>query len=299
MSDSPFYGRKTAIAALCFAQLTLAWITSAAVTLPALAPLRRHPDGAFALYTDGGRILFEVLSQSHTTLTLGAATLGLVTVLYGFVWLLLGAMIPVLAVVEPAPPLYRAASYSLRRFPSLLGLATLALLGYALAGAAGAFAWGHLSHQAERMVDARAGDLLQLRAAVPALAIAALVSVWHDVARTWAVGSGQGVWSSTIDALATLVMAPIQTLARAAGYALLGALAVVVAWGASRIFGGRDGGALIALIVTQQLALVWRFGCRARWLLHLGALYRKRTSPSVAEADDETETETAAETETE
>ncbi len=286
MSASPFYGRKTALSALCLAQLALAWITATIVTLPALAPLRRHPDGAFALYTDGGRILFEVLSRSHATLTLSAATLGLVTALYGTAWLLLGAMIPVLAVVDPAPPLYRAASYSLRRFPTLLGLATIALLGYALAGAAGAFAWIHLSRQAERMVDARASDLLQARAAVPALAIAALVSVWHDVARTWAVGSGRGVWGATLDALAVTVTAPFQTLARAAGYALLGALAVVVAYGASRVFGGRDGAALVALIVTQQLALVWRFGCRARWLLHLGALYRERTSPAVSEADE-------------
>jgi hypothetical protein len=276
----PFSGRGFALCALFAAQLCLSWTASTLVTLPALAPLRRHPDGPFALYAEGGRVLLEVLSNARQTLTLAGATLGLVALAYGLFWMLFGAMIPVLAVVEPAPSLHRAAAYSLRRFPTLAGLAVMALAGYALAGAAGLFAWWQLSRQAERMVDVRAGDLLQLRAVVPALLLAALVSLWHDVARTWAVGSGRGVRASTLDALAVMVTAPRQIFVRAMGLGLLGALSVVLAYLASRVFGGRDGAALVVLTLVQQAALAWRFGCRARWLLDLGTLYRARATPT-------------------
>lgn len=280
MNPSPFYGRRLSLALLFLGELALVWIAATAITIPLLAPLHRHPEGPFALLSDGGRVLFEMVSTERTSLFVAGASLAVLTLLFAAIWLLLGGVIPVLAVVEPAPPLHRAASYSLRRMPTLLGLAVLALAGYAIAGAAGGFAWVHLSHTADRLVDARAADLLRARAMVPAALIAALVTVWHDVARTWAVGAGRGVRGSTVDALAVMVTAPLQTLGRAALYALLGALSVVVAFVASLALGGRDGAALYALIAVQQGALAWRFGCRARWLVHLGALYRERAAPA-------------------
>ena len=105
------------------------------------------------------------------------------------------------------------------------------------------------------------------------------MTVWHDVARVWAVGNGSGVRSATADALAVMARRPLQTLGSALGYALLGALGVLVAYVASRLWGGRGGAALVALTVTQQLALVWRFGCRARWIVSLGALHRALHPP--------------------
>ncbi len=280
MNPSPFYGRRLSLALLFLGQLALVWIAATAVTLPVLAPLHRHPDGPFALFSDGGRVLFEMASTERISLLVAGASLALLSLLVAAIWMLLGGVIPVLAVVEPAPPLHRAASYSLRRMPTLFGLAVLALSGYALAGAAAGFAWVHLSHTADRLVDARAADLLRARAMVPAALIAALVTVWHDVARTWAVGAGRGVRGSTVDALAVMVTAPLKTLGRAALYALLGSLSVALAFVASHALGGRDGAALYALIAIQQSALAWRFGCRARWLMHLGALYRERTAPA-------------------
>ncbi len=279
MSAPRFHGRKLALTALCGGQLALAWAGAAIVTLPLLAPLRRHPDGLFALYADGGRSLMELADTSRPALTLALTTLGLLATLYAALWMALGATLPVLAVVEPAPSLHRAASYSIRRLPTLAGLAVIALLGYALAAATGLFAWRHFAHRAEAMVDVRAGDLLQARAAIPALLLAALVTVWHDVARVWAAGSGEGIRASAADAFVVMLRAPLQTLGRALAYALAGALGVAAAYLASRLLGGRDGAALVALTLVQQGALAWRFAFRARWMMHLGALFRARATP--------------------
>ena len=93
MSAPLFHGRKRALSALCAAQLALAWTAAAVVTLPLLAPLRRHPDGLFALYADGGRVLMELADASRPTLTLALATLGLLAALYAALWMALGALL--------------------------------------------------------------------------------------------------------------------------------------------------------------------------------------------------------------
>ena len=227
-------------AALYAAQSVLPWGLAVVLTLPVLAPLARHPDGAFALYTEGGRVLGDVLRAQSSGVAVALGVLALVAALWWAAWVVLGATLPVLGVVEPAPSLHRAVSYSLRRAPTLVALSLLALVGYAFAAVACGLASSRVLHvflRGETPATIAPRDLLGLAAGG---FVAALVTVWHDAARVVAVGRGAGAGSA----------APA---------------------------------ALVALVATEQLALAWRFGWRARWFFHLGARFRARALPPETE----------------
>lgn len=265
--------------ALAAAQIALAWLLAAVVVLPFTAPLARHPDGGRALYAEGGRILLDLARERASTVGASLWAVGLVAVLYAAQWFFLGALLPALGVTDKPPPLYKAAAYSLRRAPTLVALALMALGGYALAGATAWFAWTHADRHASTMPDARAADLLLLRSLLPALLVAGLVTVWHDVARVCAVGDGSGATRTFAAAWSRMLREPVRTLGGAVWFALLGALGALVAYGAARLWGAQGAtGAVVALALVEQSTLVWRFLCRAMWFFHLSAPWRARAT---------------------
>jgi hypothetical protein len=270
-----FHGRCTAVFTLTLFHLAVSWLVASVITVPLALALQEHPDGVFALYGDGGRLAYEFYDSHRSTLTASGLMAALTAVLYGALWFVFGATIPVLGAVEPAPPLHRAASYSMRRLPTLTALAGIALTGYVLAGAAGWYAYGWLDRRAASLVDVRAADLLRVRAAIPAVFVAALVTVWHDVARVRCVVTGQGARAASVSALTVMVRSPLSTLGGALAWWLVGLTGPLVAYVASRGLGARrEVGAIAALTLVQQLALAWRFVCRSGWLLGLGASQR-------------------------
>ena len=263
--------------ALAAVQIALAWLLAAVVVLPFTAPLARHPDGGRALYAEGGRILLDLARERGSTLGASLWAVGLVAALYAVQWFFLGALLPALGVTDEPPTLYKAAAYSLRRAPTLLALALMALGGYALAGATAWFAWTHADAHAATMPDARGADLLLVRSLLPALLVAGLVTVWHDVARVCAVGDGSGAPRAFAAAWSRMLREPVRTLGGALWFAALGALGGLVAYGAARLWGAQGAtGAAVALALVEQSALVWRFVCRAMWFFHLTAPWRTR-----------------------
>lgn len=279
MSAPLFRGRIGATVAIHAAGMALAWALAAVLTLPVLAPLARHPDGARALLGEGGRVALDVFraQSSGAAVALGAAALALA--LWAAAWLALGGTLPALGAVEPAPALHRAASYSLRRAPTLAGLALVALTGYAFAAAACWLGSGPLVLallRGEPPFTVAPRDLVGVAAGA---LVAALVTAWHDVARVVAIGRGSGTLGATGAALAWMLREPGATLGAAAIHAAAGALGVAAAYGAGLAWGGGGARAAVALVATQQLALAWRAAWRARWFFHLGARFRARSAP--------------------
>jgi hypothetical protein len=283
MSDALFHGRRAATLALYAAQSVLPWGLAAVLTLPVLSPLARHPDGAFALYTEGGRVLGDVLRAQSSGVSVALGVAALVGALWWAAWVVLGATLPVLGVVEPAPSLHRAMSYSLRRAPTLVALSLLALLGYGVAAVACGLASPgplHALVRGETPATIAPRDLHGLAAGGVG---GALVTVWHDAARVVAVGRGAGAGSAAVAAVAWIAREPGATLGAALMHAVAGYAGVALAYGASLVWGGHSASAaVLALVATEQVALAWRFGWRARWFFHLGARFRERARPSEA-----------------
>lgn len=276
---APLRGRVGAVAALVAVHAALAWALAAAASLPALAPLARHPRGAWALYAEGGRLALDLARENRAALAATVLFVALALGLHALAWLFLGGLLPALFVTPQGPALHRAASYSLRRAPTLLALALAAGVGYGLAGLAAVFGSEYGERRALLLADERAGDLQQVWALLPALVLWFLVSAWHDVARVQAVGEGAGAGPAAVGATGRLLREPLKTLGAAAGYQALAALGPLAALGAAALWGGRPGAALGALVLAQQLALAWRTICRALWFAHLARPWREGARP--------------------
>jgi hypothetical protein len=285
MKSSLFRGRAVSVFVLLMFQLGVAWSTATVVTVPLLRPLQKHPDGYRALLSHGGRVALEMFTQQYDALTMAAALVVLVVLVYAGLWFVMGGTLPVLATVQPTPPLHRAAAYSVRRLPTFLGLGSLSLCGYALAAGAGALAWSQLHKHTAAWMDAKAQFMYEARALVPVVVIAVLVTALHDLARVCAVATGRGALSSTGDALRWMLRSPVRTLGTGFLYACISMTAAVIAVIASRFWGSSANVmATVALVMTQQLALAWRFVWRARWFFFLGAMLREnQTSPVESE----------------
>ncbi len=278
---SPLRGRWTAVGVVALTEATVAFAFGTVAAFPWVVVLRKQPEGVRALRSVGGRFVLDVLERHATGITAGALAALAGVGLWSVTWLLLGGVFPVLFATDEAPPLHRAMSLSVRRAPTLMALAALAVVAYAITGVIGALGWAHATHKALLLADPRAGDLRRLSSLIPAVLLAILVSVWHDVARTQAMASGVGSMAATAGALRRILRTPVQTLGRAAGYTLLGAVGVLIAAGVSYGLGGRGQTvALVAIVVVQQASVAWRLVCRALWFAWLAAPWRSAATGS-------------------
>lgn len=273
-------GRGGVVLGVALVELALAWLLSLAATTPLLAPLARHPRGAFAIYGEGGRALGELLVAQASGLAGTAMTIGVVVLLYAVAWMLLGGMFPVLG-ASAGVRWHRAAAESLRRTPTLLGLAAMAGVGLGLGGVASFFANDWAAREAARRLDVRAVSLLGLAGWAPALVVAGLVALWHDVARSHAMARGRTAGQAAGSAARQMLREPLATVATGAlfglaGWSYLGLAALLAGpleWRRSTV-------AAVALVAARQLAVLGRVHARMKWFVWLGGRLPARTEPA-------------------
>lgn len=266
---APFRGRGLALISLLLVQLLVGASLGAIGTVAVARPLRTHPDGVWAIFAEGGRIALDLYRNHGESIDLAVLVMLVGLLLWALVWLVLGGTLPTLFSPR-APTLREAVAHSIRRAPTLLGLVGLYLLGLGIIAAVGVKGEFWIARKTAHAGNLRDQQLLELAMSVPPLLLAWALSVWHDVARTRAFLRGIRASQAGVEAFSDVLHSPWRYLSSAAGYALLGQLAVgVAALAAMALEHNRAAWAVGALFVTQQLALAWRFACRARWFAWL------------------------------
>lgn len=263
-------GRWGAVTGVALVEMALAWLLGLAASLPLTSALARHPRGAFAIDAQGGRLLGELIATQGRALEGTGAVVAVVALAYAAVWMLLGGMFPVLG-ASAGVRWHRAAAESLRRAPTLLGLAAVAGLGLALSGLAGYVAATSAERAALHRYDVRTVTLLGLAGYGVAAALAALLSVWHDVARVHAMARGKTALQASGAAALQMVREPLATVAVGAWFGLVG-----WSWvGAAALVAGvlewrPTAAAVVTLLVARHLAVLGRVHARMKWFVWLG-----------------------------
>ena len=264
-------GRSGVVWAVALLELALAWLLAFAATVSVAGTLARHPLGYAALHAQGGRLLGDLLALHATGWQPTAWLLGVAVVAWAAAWLLLGGVFPVIA-SSATVRWHRAAAESLRRAPTLLGLAAFAGLGYGLAGFAGYVATGWGERAAAVRFDVRAITALGLVGWALAGALAGLIGVWHDAARTHALARGRTAMQASGAAAFQMVREPLATVAAGVGYGL-------VAWsyvGAAALLAGLLDArgarwAVVTVATAQHLVVLGRVHARMKWFTWLAS----------------------------
>ncbi len=264
-------GRGGAVALLWLGNAALAW-SLAAITVPvAVQPLAERPEGVWALYREGGRLAMDLVGMNGAAMqtALGAYLAATLAVLA--MGIALGGFVPKMGASEIAPTVHEALSYAVKKMPTVLALAAIAGAGYAVAGALGWYSVTWAMRTGEAIADISRRDLRTVAAVIPAVVIAGVVAVWHDVAKAVAMREGRPALVAALDALGAMGRSPLRTVGQWGLWGALGLLGPLVAWGVGQRLGWRASvEAAIALTVVQQLALGWRMHCRMKCFVALG-----------------------------
>lgn len=264
-------GRWGAVTGVALVEIALAWLLGLAASWPLTAALSRHPRGAFAIDSQGGRVLGELIATQGRALEGTGAVVAVAVLAYAAVWMLLGGMFPVLG-ASAGVRWHRAAAESLRRAPTLLGLAGIMGLGLALSGVAGYVAATSAGRAALLRYDVRAVSLLGVAGYGVAAVLAGLLTVWHDAARVQAMARGRTALQASGAAALQMVREPLATVAAGACFGLVG-----WSWvGAAALVAGAlewrsAPAAVVTLLVVRHLAVLGRVHARMKWFVWLGA----------------------------
>lgn len=260
-------GRGAIVLTVWLMEAALAWALAAALGVVLAGPLLRHPSGVFALYGEDGRLLMDFLRVSAGALSTAGAALGVAVALWALVGVFLGGVVPLVGASRMAIPTAPGAfGESLRRAPTLLALALLSALGYGLVGLLGWFSWRYIDRTSLHAVNARMIDLRHAAVVAAVLLLAAMVSVWHAVARFQAMGNRFRALAAAGSALVRLGREPLQTLGRALGWAAMAGVGTLLAFGVGAVLDRHRALWAVALLTAvQQLSLLWRVHCRMRW----------------------------------
>lgn len=264
-------GRAGVVLGVAAIELCLSWLLGLASTASLASTLSRHPLGFAAPYSQGGRLLGDLVMLHARAWEPIAGLLAVALLAWGVAWMLLGGMFSVLA-SNAGVRWHRAAAESLRRAPTLLGLAAIAGLGYALSAFAGYVATGWGERAAAARYDVRAVTLLGLVGYGLGAALAGLTTVWHDAARMHAMAKGRTAMQASGAAAFQMVREPLSTVAAGAGYGLVawsyvGAVALLAGLLESR----SSMAAAATLMAAQHLAVLGRVHARMKWFVWLGA----------------------------
>lgn len=263
-------GRGGVVLGVAAVELSLAWLLAVAATASLTATLARHPMGALALHAQGGRLLGDLVALHASAWEPAAALVGVAVLAHGAAWMLLGGMFPVLGATAGVR-WHRAAAESLRRAPTLLGLAAIAGLGYGLAAFGGYVATGWASRAAALRFDVRAVSLLGLAGWALAAALGWLIAVWHDAARAHAMARGRTAMQASGSAALQMAREPLATVAAGAGFGLVAWAYVGAAAGLAGLLEARAShAAVVALVAAQHLAVLGRVHARMKWFVWLG-----------------------------
>lgn len=265
-------GRGAATAAIWALESLVAWAFALAIGHTLAAPLAHHPDGVFALYGEGGRLLLDYARTAATALDLAGAVTAAVIALWAIAGVFLGGVIPFVAASRMAiPTVPRAFAESLRRAPTLLALSLLSWVGYGLAALLAWQAWAWVDRASARLADLRAVDLRHAAVIAVALLVAALVRAWHAVARFQALAKNLRALAAAGEAASRLAREPVRTLGRGIAWSVAAGAGTLlaVALGAA-LERNPAGWAVLTLTLAQQLSLLWRVHCRMKWYVGLG-----------------------------
>ena len=263
-------GRSGVVLGIAAIEMALAWLLGLAATAGLIRTLAHSPVGYQALHLAGGRWLGDLLALHAHAWEPTAALLAVALVAWAAAWLLLGGMLPVLGATAGVR-LHRAAAESLRRAPTLLGLAAIAGLGFALAAFAGYAATGWGERAAALRFDVRAITLLGWVGWPVGGALAWLIGVWHDVARAHAMARGKTALQASGAAAFQMVRNPVATMATAAGFGLVAWAYVGAAAALSGLLDARTSvAAVVTLAVVQHLVVLGRVHARMKWFAWLG-----------------------------
>jgi hypothetical protein len=264
-------GRAGVVWGVAAIELGLAWLLALAATASLTGTLSRHPQGSIALHAQGGRLLGELIALHAHAWEPTAGLLGVVLLVHAGAWMLLGGMFPVLGATTGVR-WHRAAAESLRRAPTLLGLAAIAGLGYALAAFAGYAAAGWATREAAHRLDVRAITALGGTGWLLGGALAWGIGLWHDVARAQAMARGRSAMQASGSAALQMAREPLATVAAGAGFGLVAWAYVAAAAGLAGLLDARASraGVVAALLVTQHLVVLGRVHARMKWFVWLG-----------------------------
>ncbi|MDO9018798.1 MAG: hypothetical protein Q7V43_17895 [Myxococcales bacterium] len=264
-------GRGGVVWGVAVIELGLAWLLALAATASLTGTLARHPLGAIGLHAQGGRLLGELVALHAHAWEPMAGLLGVVIVAHAGAWMLLGGMFPVLGATTGVR-WHRAAAESLRRAPTLLGLAAIAGLGYALAGFAGYAAAGWAGREAAHRLDVRAITALGGTGWLLGGALAWAIGLWHDVARAHAMSRGRSAMQASGSAALQMAREPLATVAAGAGFGLVTWAYVGAAAALAGLLDARSSrpGVVAALLVAQHLVVLGRVHTRMKWFVWLG-----------------------------
>jgi len=263
-------GRTGVVLGVAAIELGFAWLLGLASSASITETLSEHPLGAAAVHSQGGRLLGELIALGARAWAPVGALLAVAVLAWAVVWMLLGGMFPVLGSTSGVR-WHRAAAESLRRAPTLLGLAAIAGAGYALAGFAGYVAtdWG--ARTASTRFDVRAVTLLGVAGWILGGALAGLITVWHDTARAHAMSRGKAAMQSSGAAALQMAREPLSTVAAGAGYGLVAWAWLGAAWALSSLLDGRPStAAVVTLMAAQHIAVLGRVHARMKWFVWLG-----------------------------
>lgn len=265
-------GRGTTTLAVWALESLIAWSFALALGSALAGPLKTRPEGVYALYGEGGRLLLDFARTSAPTLGLALSVAAAAVALWALAGVLLGGVIPWVAASRMAvPTVPRAFAESLRRAPTLLALSLLACVGYALAGVLAWQGWAWVDRTAARLPDVRAMDLRHAAVLAVSLLVASLVRGWHAVARFQALAKNLRALSAGGEAAGRLLREPIRTLGRGLAWAALAGLGTLLTFALGAALERNPAGwAAVTLTLAQQLSLLWRVHCRMKWYIGLG-----------------------------
>lgn len=260
-------GRGSATFVIWAIEALIAWSFAAAMGSVLASPLLSHPWGVFALYGEDGRLFMDFLRVNAAVLRAAGHVAAAVLALWAVAGVALGGVIPLMGASRMAmPTVPNAFAESLRRSPTLIALSLLATVGYGLVALLAWLAWSSFERASLHAIDARAVDLRFALIALSALLLAALVRAWHAVARFHAMGRRYRALAAAGSSVAHIARSPIETLGRAALWALVAACGTLFAFGlGAALDRHRAAWAVVALSVAQQLSVLWRVHCRMRW----------------------------------
>lgn len=253
----------------------VAWVVAWAATVGMQRYVAQHPSGAFGLMEEGGRLAADFARHFSDGLSALLAVAVVTVAAHAAMSVPLGGFLPLMGALPSPPPVHRAVAESWRRAPTLLGLSTIFVTGFALVALLTGYEWAVADHATTSWADPSAIDRRHALSLLPSLALGTLLLCWHDVARADAMTAGHGMFRASGRAAQEMLRQPVGVTLGWYGYAIARALPLALAVAAGVWLEPRRAlAAQGALVAVRTLSLLANIDGRLRWFRHLGARLR-------------------------
>ncbi len=257
------------VTALVAIELGLAWFVAHRLVAGLLAAVGPHPDGVRALFADGARGFFDLVSHASSAPIARSIVLAIACV---SLWTVIAVALDTLAASA-----FTRGRASLRQLGATLVVEFAALLGYVALGIVGWLSGRAAQHATHTFADPRVADLSVLVVLIPTLAAALVLHVARDVALVQACDHGDSL-AALQQSLSMIRRSPSATVGRR--LVVLGASSAVLAAGAALNWdlARPISAGVVAFIALQQALAVLRILLRYQWVAHVASLVRAGSS---------------------